>query len=132
MVPVRIKAAIPVHEISWRKDRTAFDFHAAFIAVRARCRTAPKPNTNALHLPHTSNLSEPSSIELCALSGREPSRGCAVASRVDDLPEERYQALYAVMMDKYAKQSSGTNVFYAVLGGRRDRVGLLLEIGTCG
>jgi len=56
---------------------------------------------------------------------------CAAASRVDELPEERVQDVYEQMLEKYEDLNTATDVFYVVLGGRRGRVGLLIELTPC-
>ena len=58
--------------------------------------------------------------------------GCARATRLEDLPAERVQDLFGRMEQKYGEQSSATNVFYLVLGVKRDRVGLVIELAACG
>ncbi len=57
---------------------------------------------------------------------------CASASRVQDLPEERMQDLLDEMEKKYDGGSTATQVFYSVLGGKRDRVGVLVRLIPCG
>ena len=64
--------------------------------------------------------------------GGQIRQGCASAERVDDLPEARMQEALGLMEAKYADQNMATNVFYVVLGGRRDRVGLLMKLEPCG
>lgn len=56
---------------------------------------------------------------------------CATASRVAELPEEQLQGLITRMEEKYEGRNTATDVFYAVLGVRRDRVGLLIELTPC-
>lgn len=58
--------------------------------------------------------------------------GCADASRVEDLPAERVDALLGQMEEKYADRNAATDVFYVVLGVERDRVGLVVEMAPCG
>lgn len=57
---------------------------------------------------------------------------CAHASRVDELPEERVADLLGQMEAKYEGRNTATAVFYTVLGGRRDRVGVVIELTPCG
>ena len=57
---------------------------------------------------------------------------CASASRVEDLPEEQLQELIGQLEEKYAGRNTATVVFYSVLGGRRDRVGVLIRLTPCG
>ena len=59
-------------------------------------------------------------------------QACAAATRVDALPKERYDALLDQMLEKYEGLNTATNVFYVVLGGKRDRVGVLVGLGPCG
>lgn len=56
---------------------------------------------------------------------------CAAASRVQDLPEERMQDVINEMERKYEGESTATKVFYSVLGGKRDRVGLVIGLTPC-
>jgi len=60
------------------------------------------------------------------------SDGCATATRVQELPEEKVQDLIHRMDEKYEGRNTATTVFYSVLGGRRNRVGLLIEPTPCG
>ena len=57
---------------------------------------------------------------------------CAAADRSQELPEERVQDLLHRMEEKYEGRNTATDVFYAVLGVRRDRVGLVIEMNPCG
>ena len=58
--------------------------------------------------------------------------GCADAARVSDMPDHERTALLAVMEAKYEAQNHATTIFYALLGSRKDRVGLALRVGDCG
>ena len=58
-------------------------------------------------------------------------RACAAAAPIDALPEEQVAGLLRVMEEKYAGRNTATAVFYAVLGVRRDSVGLLLRLEPC-
>ncbi|NNL85150.1 MAG: hypothetical protein HKP27_05830 [Myxococcales bacterium] len=58
--------------------------------------------------------------------------GCATTSRVQELPEEQIQDLIDRMEEKYKGRNRATDVFYSVLGVRRDRVGLLIKLTPCG
>ena len=58
-------------------------------------------------------------------------RGCATSIRVRELPKDRYQEMYDQMEAKYEGRNTATAVFYSVLGGRRDRIGLLIELSPC-
>ncbi len=58
-------------------------------------------------------------------------QGCARASRVEALPEARVQQLLGRMQTKYAHRNTATAVYYALLGVRRNRLGLVIEIGPC-
>ena len=57
--------------------------------------------------------------------------GCADATSVDDLSGDELAALFAVMEAKYQERNHATNVFYAILGGEKDRIGLVLRIKQC-
>ena len=61
----------------------------------------------------------------------EVRRECAAASRVDELPDEQVQPLIDRMEEKYEGRNTATVVFYSILGGRRDRVGLLIQLTPC-
>jgi len=63
--------------------------------------------------------------------GGQRLEGCADANAVDELPGEEVAALFAVMESKYEERNQATSVFYAVLGGERDRIGLVLRINEC-
>jgi len=56
---------------------------------------------------------------------------CASASRVEELPDARVQDLIERMAEKYEGRNTATEVFYSVLGGKRDRVGLVIELTPC-
>ena len=64
--------------------------------------------------------------------GERRMEGCANATRVSDMPSEERDALLAVMEAKYGEQGHATTIFYAVLGGRKDRIGLALRVEDCG
>jgi hypothetical protein len=57
--------------------------------------------------------------------------GCSDATRVDDLSDEEVAFLFSLMEDKYQESNRATEVFYSVLGGERDRIGLLLLVKEC-
>ncbi|MDJ0788424.1 MAG: hypothetical protein QNK05_16580 [Myxococcota bacterium] len=57
---------------------------------------------------------------------------CAVAARAEDLPEDRLQDLIGRMEEKYGSRNLATTVYYSVLGVKRDRVGLVIELAPCG
>lgn len=57
---------------------------------------------------------------------------CASASLVRDLPDERVQDVIHEMEEKYSGGNTATAVFYSVLGGKRDRVPLLIHLTPCG
>lgn len=63
--------------------------------------------------------------------GGEVRDACADAARVQDLPAAQVADVLQRMDTKYAAASRATGVFYAVLGGRRDRVGLLVRLAPC-
>lgn len=58
-------------------------------------------------------------------------QGCVAASRVEDISNERLQDLYSEMEQKYQGLNQATEVFYTVLGGERDRIGVLMKLGPC-
>ncbi len=59
------------------------------------------------------------------------SQGCAAVSRVEEVPEERLQNLIDQMERKYENRTTATDVFYLMLGVKRDRVGLIITPGPC-
>lgn len=63
--------------------------------------------------------------------GNKTAEGCADATLVSDLPTEERDRLLASMEAKYEAQSLATTVFYGVLGGRKDRIGLALRVNEC-
>ncbi|MFK7898985.1 MAG: hypothetical protein AB8G23_24360 [Myxococcota bacterium] len=63
--------------------------------------------------------------------GDETAAGCADATRVSELPTEERDSLLALMEAKYEAQSLATTVFYGVLGGRKDRIGLAVLVKEC-
>ncbi len=56
---------------------------------------------------------------------------CASASRVEELPEERIQGLLEAMEEKYGSRNRATDVFYALIGVKRNRVGLVVTVVPC-
>lgn len=63
--------------------------------------------------------------------GQRTQSGCARAARVEDLPEARLQDALDAMSRKYRDSNRATGIFYAVLGGKRDRVDVLMSLGPC-
>ncbi len=59
------------------------------------------------------------------------SQGCADAARVDGTAEVRLQEVFSRMEEKYKERNRATEIFYSVLGGRRDRVAVLMELTPC-
>ena len=59
------------------------------------------------------------------------SRGCASASLVEELPEHFIQDVFNRMLEKYGSRNTATDVFYALLGVKRNRVGLLIQLTPC-
>jgi hypothetical protein len=57
--------------------------------------------------------------------------GCATAIRVDEVPEEQLQDAIGEMDDKYQHRNQATGVFYSILGARRDRVDVLVQLTPC-
>ncbi len=63
--------------------------------------------------------------------GAQVRDGCAHATRVQEVPEERLRDLTRQLESKYEGLHTATTVFYVVLGGKRDRVGVLVELTAC-
>ncbi len=63
--------------------------------------------------------------------GDQTIKGCADATPASDFAGEELAALLGAMEEKYRKRTRATNVFYAVIGVERDRIGLVLRIKEC-
>lgn len=61
----------------------------------------------------------------------EITSGCADARLADALPPERLDELFALLDAKYGALDGATELFYTVLGSRRDRVGVVLQVDDC-
>jgi len=57
--------------------------------------------------------------------------GCANASRVSDLSQDVVAAFSLRMEEKYQARNNATGIFYTFLGGRRDRIPILLRLTEC-
>ena len=71
-------------------------------------------------------------VPMTVTRGQRLQTGCARASRVEQLPEARVQEVLDAMTAKYRDSNRATDVFYAVLGGKRNRVGVLMSLAPCG
>jgi len=57
--------------------------------------------------------------------------GCANTSRVSDLSQDVVAAFSVRMEEKYQARNNATGIFYTFLGGRRDRIPILLRLTEC-
>lgn len=49
------------------------------------------------------------------------------ANRIDDMPPDKVERLFALMLDKYGERNAATDFYYGFLGRSRDRIGVVLE-----